>query len=47
MKTAGFVVIAALELNINRQAAIKALVREGLDQRYLARDARGGSRRAR
>jgi len=37
---------AALELNISRQAAIKTLIRQALDQRYLARSARGGSRRA-
>jgi len=38
---------AALELNISRQAAIKTLIRQALDQRYLARNARRGSRRAR
>jgi hypothetical protein len=38
---------AALELNISRQAAIKTLIRQALDQRYLARNVRGGSRRAR
>ena len=38
---------AALELNISRQAAIKSLIRQALDQRYLARKARGGSRRPR
>jgi hypothetical protein len=32
---------AAEELNISRQAAIKTLIRQALDQRYLARKARG------
>ena len=36
---------AAQELNISRQAAIKTLVRQALDQRYLARSARRRSRR--
>ncbi|MEQ1884169.1 MAG: CopG family transcriptional regulator [Bryobacteraceae bacterium] len=31
---------AASELNISRQAVIKALVRQGLDQRLMARRAR-------
>jgi len=31
---------AAQELNISRQAAIKTLIRQALDQRYLARSAR-------
>ncbi len=31
---------AALDLNISRQAVIKTLVREALDVRYLARQAR-------
>lgn len=29
---------AAVELNISRQAVIKTLVRQGLDQHYMARD---------
>jgi hypothetical protein len=36
---------AAQELNISRQAAIKTLIRQALDQRYLARSARRQSRR--
>jgi malonyl CoA-acyl carrier protein transacylase len=36
---------AAQELNISRQAAIKTLIRQALDQRYLARSARRRSRR--
>ncbi len=32
---------AALEMNISRQAVIKTLVRQALDQHYLARQARG------
>jgi len=35
----------AQELNISRQAVIKTLVRQALDQRYLARSARPRSRR--
>jgi hypothetical protein len=31
---------AAQELNISRQAAIKTLIRQALDQRYLAQGAR-------
>ena len=31
---------AAKELNISRQAVIKTLIRQALDQRYLARDSR-------
>lgn len=31
---------AAREMNVSRQAVIKALVRQGLDQRYLAQKAR-------
>jgi hypothetical protein len=31
---------AAVELNVSRQAIIKTFVRQGLDQRYLARIAR-------
>ena len=37
---------AANELNISRQALIKTLVRQALDQRYLARNATPKSRRA-
>jgi hypothetical protein len=36
---------AAQELNISRQAVIKTLIRQALDQRYLARSTRPGSRR--
>jgi hypothetical protein len=36
----------AQELNISRQAVIKTLIRQGLDQRYLARGVRPKSRRA-
>jgi hypothetical protein len=35
----------AQELNISRQAVIKTLIRQGLDQRYLAKSARQKSRR--
>jgi len=35
----------AQELNISRQAVIKTLIRQALDQRYLARSARRKSRR--
>lgn len=38
---------AADELNISRQAAIKTLIRQALDQRYLVRKTRRRSRRAR
>jgi len=38
---------AAEELNISRQAVIKTLIRQALDQRYLARHARRRSRRVR
>ena len=31
---------AALDLNVSRQAVIKTLVRQGLDQRYVAQQAR-------
>ena len=31
---------AARQLNVSRQAVIKTLVRQGLDQKYLARQAR-------
>jgi hypothetical protein len=37
---------AAKSLNISRQALIKTLVRQALDQRYVARDAGLSSRRA-
>jgi len=36
---------AAKELNISRQALIKTLIRQALDQRYIARNAASGSRR--
>ena len=36
---------AAQELNMSRQAVIKTLIRQALDQRYLARSARRRSRR--
>ena len=36
---------AAQELNISRQAVIKTLIRQALDQHYLARSARRGSGR--
>jgi hypothetical protein len=36
---------AAQELNISRQATIKTLIRQALDQRYLARSARPRSTR--
>jgi hypothetical protein len=36
---------AAQELNISRQAVIKTLIRQALDQRYLARSAHRRSRR--
>ncbi len=35
---------AAQRMNVSRQAVIKALVREGLDRRYLAREARQWTR---
>ena len=38
---------AAEELNISRQAVIKTLIRQALDQRYLARNARRRPRRVR
>ena len=38
---------AAQELNISRQAAIKTLIRQALDERYMARSARRRSRRTR
>jgi hypothetical protein len=37
---------AAKELNISRQAVIKTLLRQALDQRYLARNVAPRSRRA-
>ncbi len=37
---------AAKELNISRQALIKSLLRQALDQRYLARNAGSRERRA-
>jgi len=37
---------AAKELNISRQAVIKTLIRQALDQRYLARSAAPRSKRA-
>jgi metal-responsive CopG/Arc/MetJ family transcriptional regulator len=37
---------AAKELNISRQAVIKTLIREGLDQRQLARASRQRARRS-
>jgi len=37
---------AAKELNISRQAVIKTLLRQALDQRYLARNVAPRSKRA-
>ncbi|MCP5110354.1 MAG: ribbon-helix-helix protein, CopG family [bacterium] len=37
---------AAQDLNVSRQAVIKSLVRQGLDQRYLARQARTAQTRS-
>jgi hypothetical protein len=37
---------AAQELNISRQAAIKTLIRQALDQRYLARNIRRREKQA-
>ena len=37
---------AAKELNISRQAVIKTMIRQALDQRYLARKVAPRSRRA-
>ncbi len=37
---------AAEELNISRQAVIKTLIRQALDQRYLAKRRRDGRRRS-
>ncbi len=36
---------AAKELNISRQAVIKTLIRQALDQQYLARGSRTSSKR--
>jgi hypothetical protein len=36
---------AAKELNISRQAVIKTLIRQALDQQYLARGGAAGKRR--
>ena len=36
---------AAKELNISRQAVIKTLIRQALDQQYLAREGRASSKR--
>jgi len=36
---------AAKELNISRQAAIKTLIRQALDQQYLARGRRASGKR--
>jgi hypothetical protein len=36
---------AAKELNISRQAVIKTLIRQALDQQYLARQGRASSKR--
>ena len=38
--------IAAKELNISRQAVIKTLIRQALDQRYLARNVGPKAKRA-
>jgi hypothetical protein len=35
---------AATDLNVSRQAVIKTLVRQALDQHYLAQQARSGSK---
>jgi hypothetical protein len=37
---------AAKELNISRQAVIKTLIRQGLDQRYVAKDFRAKAKRS-
>jgi len=37
---------AAKELNVSRQAVIKTLVRQGLDQRQIARTSRGRTNRS-
>jgi metal-responsive CopG/Arc/MetJ family transcriptional regulator len=36
---------AAKELNVSRQAVIKTLIRQALDQQYLARGSRTSSKR--
>ena len=36
---------AATELNISRQAVIKTLIRQALDQQYLARGSRASAKR--
>jgi metal-responsive CopG/Arc/MetJ family transcriptional regulator len=36
---------AAKELNISRQAVIKTLIRQALDQQYLARGGRASAKR--
>lgn len=36
---------AAKELNISRQAVIKTLIRQALDQQYLARGSRASAKR--
>jgi metal-responsive CopG/Arc/MetJ family transcriptional regulator len=36
---------AAKELNVSRQAVIKTLIRQGLDQQYLARGGRTSAKR--
>ena len=36
---------AAKELNVSRQAVIKTLIRQALDQQYLAREGRATSKR--
>jgi len=38
--------VAAKELNISRQAVIKTLIRQALDQRYLARNVGPKAKRA-
>lgn len=38
---------AAKELNISRQAVIKTLIRQALDDHYLARERRVGGRKSR
>jgi len=37
---------AAKELNVSRQAVIKTLIRQGLDQRQIARTSRGRTNRS-
>lgn len=38
--------LAAMKLNVSRQAVIKTLIRQALDLRYLAKNARRGNRRS-